>query len=266
MSRLQDRFVALHGKRAALVTYVTGGDPHPQMTVPLLHALVEAGADVLEVGIPFSDPMADGPVIQASHQRALAHGVTLAQVLGMVAAFREQDTRTPVVLMGYVNPVEAMGYTAFAQACRDHGVDGVILVDMPPEEAGDWVTAARQSGIDRVFLLAPTSPPERMALVDTVSSGFVYYVALKGVTGAGHLDIAHVAERLAVVRRHMHLPVGVGFGVQDAESARALGAAADAVIVGSALIRRLTAHDNANIVSEACAFVAGLKAALPSRR
>ncbi|MDA8361027.1 MAG: tryptophan synthase subunit alpha [Gammaproteobacteria bacterium] len=266
MSRLHNVFTELKDERAALVTFVTGGDPQPAVTVPLLHALVEAGADVLEVGIPFSDPMADGPVIQMSHQRALVHGTTLTDVLAMVASFRQQNTRTPVVLMGYVNPVEAMGYDVFARACAGAGVDGVILVDLPPEEAGDWLAAARQAGVDRVFLLAPTSPPARIARVGEVSSGFIYYVALKGVTGAAHLDIADVESRLAVVRAHTRLPVGVGFGVQDAASARALGAVADAVIVGSALIRRLAAHEGGDAIAEARSFVAGLRAALPSRR
>ncbi|MDA8390348.1 MAG: tryptophan synthase subunit alpha [Gammaproteobacteria bacterium] len=266
MSRLQNVFAQLQGKRAALVTFVTGGDPEPALTVPLLHALVEAGADVLEVGIPFSDPMADGPVIQMSHQRALAHGTTMGDVLAMVASFRQQDTRTPVVLMGYVNPVEAMGYAVFARACADAGVDGVILVDLPPEEATEWLAAARRAGVDRVFLLAPTSPPERITRVGEASSGFVYYVALKGVTGAAHLDIADVAKKLAVVRSHLRLPVGVGFGVQDAASARALGEVADAVIVGSALIRRLVAPEGKDAIAGARSFVAGLRAALPPRQ
>ncbi len=266
MSRLQDVFAELKGKRAALVTFVTGGDPALETTVPLLHALVEAGADVLEVGIPFSDPMADGPVIQMSHQRALAHGTTITDVLAMVATFRERNTRTPVVLMGYVNPVEAMGYGVFAQACARAGVDGVILVDLPPEEAGEWLAAARQAAVDRVFLLAPTSPPERMRLIGEASSGFVYYVALKGVTGAAHLDIGTVGKQLGAVRALVDLPIGVGFGVQDAQSARALGEVADAVIVGSALIRRLAAAEGAESIAQARAFVAGLRAALPPRQ
>jgi len=243
VSRLATRFAALRkAGRKALVPYVTAGDPAPEHTVPLLHALVEAGADVLELGVPFSDPMAEGPVIQKAMERALEHDVTLDEVLGMVRTFRERDAETPIVLMGYLNPVEIKGYAAFARAAAEAGVDGVLVVDMPPEEADDLVAALRAHDLDMIFLIAPTTEPERMRAITELGSGFLYYVSLKGVTGAGHLDVAAVRERVAAIHELTDLPVGVGFGIRDAESAASIASVADAVVVGSALVKQVEAN------------------------
>lgn len=240
MSRLKQTFRALReAGRKALIPYVTAGDPRPEVTVEMMHAMVKAGADIVELGVPFSDPMADGPVIQAACERALKHRVSLRQVLGMVQAFRAKDAQTPVVLMGYANPVEVMGYEKFAQAAAQAGVDGVIIVDLPPEESAGLLPQLRAAGVDPVFLLAPTSTSERIKKICAAASGFVYYVSLKGVTGASTLDLESVAARLADIRKHTDLPVGVGFGIKNAATARQVGTVADAVVVGSALVQRI---------------------------
>jgi tryptophan synthase alpha chain len=240
MSRIADCFTRLkEQRRKALIPYVTAGDPLPTVTVPLLHALVDAGADLLELGVPFSDPMADGPVIQAACERALEHHVTLHNVLDMVSEFRRRDTTTPVILMGYLNPVEVWGYADFAAAAAAAGVDGVLTVDMPPEEAGDLVAALRGHDIDTIFLLAPTSTEQRMQMVSEQAGGFLYYVSFKGVTGANRLDVDAVAHKLEELRRFTQLPIGVGFGIRDAASAAQVAAIADAVVVGSALVGRI---------------------------
>lgn len=240
MSRIKGRFEELaQQKRKALITYITAGDPQPDVTVPLLHSLVEAGADLLEVGVPFSDPMADGPVIQAACERALKHHVTLHQVLDMVKDFRANDTTTPVILMGYLNPIEAWGYADFASTAAAAGVDGVLTVDMPPEEAAELSKELRGHDIDTIFLLAPTSDELRMDLVSEVASGFLYYVSFKGVTGADRLDVVSVEEKLRELRRHTALPIGVGFGIRDAESAARVAGIADAVVVGSVLVGKI---------------------------
>ncbi len=240
MSRIAGRFEVLRRTgRKALIPYVTAGDPEPHVTVPLLHALVDAGADILELGVPFSDPMADGPVIQAAHERALKHHVNLRQVLEMVRSFRTKDSTTPVVLMGYLNPFEIMGYEVFAKAAQAAGVDGVLTVDLPPEESTDFRTALRAADIDPIFLLAPNSTAARIARIAAAASGFVYYVSLKGVTGSASLDVEGVARKLAEIRAVTPLPVGVGFGIKDAASAARVAGVADAVIVGSAIVRML---------------------------
>lgn len=240
MSRIQQCFSRLKARRRkALIPFVTAGDPQPDVTVPLLHAMVAAGADLLEIGVPFSDPMADGPVIQAACERALKHHVTLHQVLDMVREFREQDDATPVILMGYLNPVEVWGYSDFAAAAAAAGVDGMLTVDLPPEEAEEFTAAMRAVGIDCIFLLAPTSDADRMRKVSALASGFVYYVSFKGVTGANRLDIDSVSSKLKELRKHTALPVGVGFGIRDAESAARVAAVADAVIVGSVLVGQI---------------------------
>lgn len=240
MSRINDTFTRLKREgRKALIPYVTAGDPQPNVTVPLMHAMVEAGADIIELGIPFSDPMADGPVIQAACERALMHNVSLRDVLAMVQQFRERNQSTPVVLMGYLNPVEAMGYDKFAATASKAGIDGVLTVDMPPEEAADLVAALDLVGLDPIFLLAPTSNDERIAKVTAAASGFVYYVSLKGVTGAANLDVTAVAGKLEQIRRHTDLPIGVGFGIRDAASAAQVAKIADAVVVGSAIVKRI---------------------------
>ncbi len=238
MSRIAERFAALQSaKRKALIPFITAGDPQPSLTVPLMHAMVEAGADILELGVPFSDPMAEGPVIQAACERALVHHVSLLQVIAMVQAFRKRDKDTPVVLMGYLNPVEIMGYRAFAQQASAAGVDGLITVDLPPEEAHDLVAELKEVGIDPVFLVAPTSHDERIKSICELDSGFVYYVSLKGVTGAHTLDINAVKQKLSEIRKHAHTPIGVGFGIKDATTAAQVADIADAVVVGSAVVK-----------------------------
>jgi tryptophan synthase alpha chain len=242
MSRIAERFAALRDQgRKALIPYITAGDPQPSVTVPLMHALVAAGADMLEVGVPFSDPMADGPVIQAACERALEHHVSLRQILDMVRAFREQDGQTPVVLMGYLNPIEVMGYEAFSVAAREAGVDGVLTVDLPPEEAHDLVVSLKAEQLDPIFLAAPTSDDERIHRMAQSGGGFLYYVSFKGVTGANRLDVQQVREKLTQIRGNTDLPVGVGFGIRDAQSAARIAEFADAVVVGSALVNRIAA-------------------------
>ena len=265
MSRLEARFRALREEgRAALVPFVTAGDPDPEVTRRLLPRLVDAGADVIEVGVPFSDPMADGPVIQRAGERALAAGTSLSGVLDVVRGFRGTDAHTAVVLMGYLNPIEAMGPARFADAAAEAGVDGVIVVDMPPEEGEPLLTALRERGVDPVFLLSPTTSTERMRRIASEGAGFLYYVSLKGITGAGHLDTGAVAEALARVRAASDLPVGVGFGIADAESARRVAAVADAVVVGSAIVRRVeeALDDPERIPDHVAAFVAELRGAV----
>lgn len=238
MSRIEGRFRRLREQgRKALIPFLTAGDPEPGMTVALMHAMVEAGADIIELGVPFSDPMAEGPVIQRACERALRHHVGLADVFAMVREFREADSETPIVLMGYLNPLEIMGYERFARSAAEAGADGVITVDLPPEEGDDYVTALRSAGLDPIFLLAPTSPDERVERVAASASGFIYYVSLKGVTGAGHLDVDAVARRLDQIRGHCALPLTVGFGIRDAESAARLSRLADGVVVGSRLVQ-----------------------------
>jgi tryptophan synthase alpha chain len=265
MSRIAAVFAELHHQgRTALVPFVTAGDPVPSVTVPLMHAMVEAGADIIELGIPFSDPMADGPVIQRASERALAQGVCLGDCLDMVREFRSGDTRTPVVLMGYLNPVETMGYEAFAGRARAAGVDGVLIVDDPPEEAGELLAALRASDIDPIYLLAPTSTTERIRRICESASGFVYYVAIKGVTGAAHLDVAAVGDKLDAIRRLTNLPLGVGFGIKDAESAAGVAEAANAVVVGSAVVSRIEEHRDRpeSIAAEVGDFLRGLRQAM----
>jgi tryptophan synthase alpha chain len=251
-------------RRKALVPYVTAGDPEPGVTVPLMHAMVQAGADMLEIGVPFSDPMADGPVIQAACERALRHHITLHRVLDMVGEFRESDTTTPVILMGYLNPIEVWGYAAFAQAAATAGVDGVLTVDMPPEEAADLALAFREHGIDTIFLLAPTSDSERMRKVGEMASGFIYYVSFKGVTGANRLDVQAVTTKLEELHRHTKLPVGVGFGIRDGASAAQVAQVADAVVVGSVLVSKVAefAGEPAAIPAKVSEIVGELRAAM----
>ena len=265
MSRIEDCFTKLKTEgRKALIPYVTAGDPEPAISVPLMHAMVAAGADIIELGVPFSDPMADGPVIQRAAERALEHGTSLRDVLAMVAEFRQQDTGTPVVLMGYLNPVEVMGYETFAKAAAEAGVDGVLSVDLPPEEAHDLLVALRGHGVDPIFLLAPTTDDIRIEKICAVASGYVYYVALKGVTGAGGLDVQSVTDKLAQIRHHTDLPVGVGFGIKDADSAAAVANVADAVVVGSALVKKIeqNAGQSDKITQEITDILARMRAAM----
>lgn len=243
MSRLATTFAALkQSGRKALIPFVTAGDPHPDFTVPLMHAMVAAGVDVIELGAPFSDPMADGPVIQRASERALAHKMSLRRTLAISAEFRKTNQTTPVVIMGYLNPVEAMGYEAFAEAAQAAGVDGVLTVDLPPEEAEQCATLLKARGVDPIFLLAPNSTDERIEKMDAVGSGYLYYVSLKGVTGAGHLNTADVEQKLHQIKALTNLPVGIGFGVKDAETAKTVSALGDGVVVGSALISKIEAN------------------------
>jgi tryptophan synthase alpha chain len=265
MSRLSPCFAALKRRgRKALIPFITAGDPQPAVTVPLMHALVAAGADVLELGVPFSDPMADGPVIQQASERALAHHVSLTNVLAMVQEFRRKDSVTPVVLMGYLNPVEVMGYERFADAARQAGVDGVLTVDIPPEEADDMLHALRARELDMVFLLAPTSDASRIQRIAAAASGFIYYVSLRGVTGAANIDMREVRDKVRDIRRYSDLPVGVGFGVNSPETAARVAQFADAVVVGSALIKRIAAlaAQPDRINGELAGFVAQLRSAM----
>ncbi len=240
MSRLKARFEEFsQSGRKALIPFITAGDPSPEFTVPMLHAMVEAGADIIELGVPFSDPMADGPVIQRASERALEHHVGLRKVLSLAAEFRKKDQVTPIVLMGYLNPIEMMGYEDFANAAQRADIDGVLTVDLPPEESEECVAFLKARDIDQIFLLAPNSTAERIKKMDSVGSGYIYYVSLKGVTGAGHLDTDDVERKLAEIRENTQLPVGVGFGVKNAETAQTISGLADGVVAGSAFINKI---------------------------
>jgi tryptophan synthase alpha chain len=259
MSRISQCFENLKKDgQTALIPYVTAGDPEPWVTVPVMHALVEAGADILELGIPFSDPMSDGPVIQKACERALKNDVSLTHVLEMVKQFREKDSDTPVVLMGYANPIEAMGYKEFANSAKQAGVDGVLTVDMPPEEADAFLPLMDKNDIDTIFLVAPTTSKERMEKIAKHAKGFIYYISIKGVTGSAKIDVTEVEAKLADLRSCTDLPLGVGFGIRDGQSAAAVSEIADAVVVGSTLVRCIEEH--ADKPEELAAAVAGLLA------
>jgi tryptophan synthase alpha chain len=265
MNRIDATFAKLRAAgRTALIPYVTAGDPAPAITVPIMHSLVAAGADIVELGVPFSDPMADGPVIQRASERALALHVGLDRVLALVAEFRTSDTATPVVLMGYANPIEAMGPAAFAERAGAAGVDGVLVVDYPPEEASEFAALLDTRGLAPIFLVSPTTPEERIASIGAMARGYVYYVSLKGVTGAGNLDTAEVARKLTAIRHHVALPVGVGFGIRDAASAQAIAAHADAVVIGSRIIQEIEAGPAASAAERAGAWLSGIRTALDS--
>ena len=257
MSRLSERLARLGAEgRKALIPFVTAGDPTPAMTVPLMHAMVENGADVLEIGVPFSDPMAEGPVIQRACERALRHGTSLRDVLAMIRTFRARDAETPVVLMGYLNPIEIMGYRSFAEAAAEAGVDGTIVVDLPPDDAADYLAALRERDIDTVFLASPTTSDARLALLAREARGFIYYVSLKGVTGAEGLAPEQVRERVRDVRAQVDLPVVVGFGIRDATTAAHLARTADGVVVGSRLVQVVA--ENADTPERIAPEVGGL--------
>jgi tryptophan synthase alpha chain len=260
MSRIQPVFARLRAEgRKALIPFITAGDPDADLTVPLMRSLVEAGADVIELGVPFSDPMADGPTIQRASERALARGMTLRKVLALVAEFRKTDAATPVVLMGYANPIEALGLDRFAAAAAAAGVDGVLVVDYPPEEAETFGAAMKAQGMDPIFLLAPTSTAARIAQVAAIASGYVYYVSLAGVTGSGALNVEAVAARLPAIREKTGLPVGVGFGIRDAATAARIAGFADAVVVGSRIIEEIEKSTAETACANVRALVAGLR-------
>jgi tryptophan synthase alpha chain len=267
MSRIDAKFAALKAAgRKALVPYVTAGFPFADITPELMHGMVEAGADLIELGVPFSDPMADGPVIQKAGEKALALGVGTLQVLAMVRAFREKDATTPVVLMGYANPVEryelSHGKDSFVRDAAQAGVDGLLVVDYPPEECENFARKLRAAGLDLIFLLAPTSTAQRMQQVARLASGYVYYVSLKGITGAGHLDTGAVEQMLPRIREHVRVPVGVGFGIRDAATARAIGKVADAVIIGTKVIQLIENEPRDKVVPVISAFLREVRTAL----
>jgi len=263
MSKIQSTLaeLALRQKKG-LIPFITAGDPSPEMTVPLMHALVDGGADIIELGVPFSDPMADGPVIQRASERALKFGVGLRHVLQFVREFRVNNQKTPVVLMGYANPIERMGQDLFISEAANAGVDGVLVVDYPPEECEEFAAKMQKNGMDTIFLLAPTSTEERIALVGKIASGYVYYVSLKGVTGSGNLDLGAVAEMIPRIKKHVRVPVGVGFGIRDGATAKAIASVSDAVVIGSRIIQELENSTPENGVAAVKSFISGVRRAL----
>jgi tryptophan synthase alpha chain len=263
MNCIADCFARLKKKnQKALIPFITAGDPTPALTVPLMHALVEAGANLIELGIPFSDPMADGPVIQKASERALAQGMTLPKVLEIVKKFRDHDQKTPVVLMGYLNPIEIMGYKNFVQVAQDVGVDGVLTVDLPPEEATDLTKALREHDLAPIFLLAPNTTAQRIKRICKQASGYLYYVSFKGVTGANRLQIEPIAKKIAEIRQYTKLPLGVGFGIRDAETAAQVAKVSDAVIVGSALVKQIETVPQDQLLAVLAKFVQELRQAI----
>ena len=263
MSRIGQTFDQLKSQgRRALIPFITAGDPEPLATVSLMHALVAGGADIVELGVPFSDPMADGPTIQRSSERALKHGVGLKDVLAMVAEFRQANASTPVVLMGYANPIEAMGWDGFCAAAQAAGVDGVLTVDYPPEESAEFAAKCAAAGLDNIYLLAPTTPAARVEAVARQARGFIYYVSLKGVTGAATLDLSEVAVRVPAIHAATGLPVGVGFGIRDADTARQVAQVADAVVIGSRIVQEIESASPEAMLDNVRNFVAGVRAAL----
>ena len=263
MSRIDTTFAKLkQSNRKALIPFITAGDPSPELTVPLLHALVDAGADVLELGVPFSDPMADGPTIQRASERALKLGVSLRSVLNMVAEFRKQDATTPVVLMGYGNPIESMGWEVFAQRCAEVGVDGALTVDFPPEESHDAFEHLQRHNIAPIFLLAPTTNETRIKQVAKLARGYVYYVSLKGVTGSGSIDLSAIEDKMPQLRKHIELPIGVGFGIRDAMTAKAVAKLCDGVVVGSRIVQEIEDSTAQNVVENVSRLVQELRQAI----
>ena len=263
MSRIHKTFASLSSQgRKALIPFITAGDPHPDASLPLMRALVAGGADIIELGVPFSDPMADGPTIQRASERALAHGMSLRRVLALVAAFRKENAETPVVLMGYANPVEAYGIETFARDAKAAGVDGVLVVDYPPEECAGFATTMKEAGIDPIFLLAPTSTEQRYSEVGEIGSGYIYYVSLKGVTGSGSLDLDEVARRIPLIRDKVGMPVGVGFGIRDGATAARIAEVADAVVIGSRIIEEIENGDAGDAPARVLAFLSGIRAAM----
>ena len=267
MSRLAATFEALSKSgRKALIPFITAGDPNPDFTLPMMHEMVKAGVDVIDLGVPFSDPMADGPVIQRASERALEHKMSLKRTLAIATEFRKTNQHTPVVLMGYVNPIEAMGYEDFANAAQRADIDGVLTVDLPPEEAGECVALLKARDIAPIFLLAPNSTDERIKKMDAAGSGYLYYVSLKGVTGAGHLDVADVEAKLNQIKANTRLPVAIGFGVKDAETAKAVSGLGDGVVIGSALISKIEANpdDPERAKREIVALLVAMRQAMDS--
>ncbi|CAG7601386.1 tryptophan synthase subunit alpha [Candidatus Vallotia tarda] len=263
MSRIKRKFSELaRDRRKGLIPFMTAGDPDPARTVEFMHALAASGADIIELGIPFSDPMADGPVIQRSSERALARGITLRRVLDDVRAFCERDCDTPVVLMGYANPIEQMGYEVFGAAAREAGVDGVLVVDYPLEEAAEFASIMRSHSIDPIFMLAPTSTAERIAAVGQLASGYLYYVSLNGVTGSTNLDVSSIAGKISTVKKQVSLPIGVGFGIRDAATARAIAEVSDAIVIGSRIVQLLEQTPEQDAIQILKIFITEIRQAL----
>jgi tryptophan synthase alpha chain len=249
-------------QRKALIPFITAGDPDPELTLPLLHALVAGGADIIELGVPFSDPMADGPTIQRASERALAKGMSLKRVLDIAREFRRDNDQTPLVLMGYANPIEAYGIEIFASAAKAAGVDGVLTVDYPPEECSSFAAILKKQGLDPIFLLAPTSTEQRFKQVAELGSGYIYYVSLKGVTGAGNLDLDEVTRRIPSIREKVGMPLGVGFGIRDGKSAARIATVADGVVIGSRIIEEIENSPRENAVERVEAFVRRIRKAM----
>lgn len=263
MSRIASTFARLSDSgRKALIPFITAGDPNPELTLPLMRALVAGGADIIELGVPFSDPMADGPTIQRASERALAQGMTLRRVLALVAEFRQGDAITPIVLMGYANPIESYGIEVFTRDASAAGVDGVLVVDYPPEECAEFAAAMKRAGLDPIFLLAPTSTGQRYRQVAALGSGYIYYVSLKGVTGAGHLNLDEVAKKIPLIREQVGMPVGVGFGIRDAATAARIAALADAVVIGSRIIEEIENGNAETAPARVTALLAGIRGAM----
>ncbi len=266
MSRITQTFATLQTQgRKALIPFITAGFPEPELTLPLMRALVAGGADIIELGVPFSDPMADGPTIQRASEQALSHGMSLRRVLELVRHYRQEDNTTPIVLMGYANPIEAYGTAAFARDAAAAGIDGMLVVDYPPEECTEFTTLLREQQIDPIFLLAPTSTEQRMDEVAALGSGYLYYVSIKGVTGAAHLDLDEITRRIPLIRNRVGMPVGVGFGIRDAASAACIGAVADAVVIGSRIIEEIENSPRDQILSRVQTFMQSIRVALDSK-
>jgi len=263
MSRIAATFENLkQNNRKALIPFITAGDPDQEMTILLMHELVNVGADIIELGVPFSDPMADGPTIQRSYERALKHNISLENVLEIVAEFRKTDTETPVVLMGYANPIEAIGRQKFSARAKECGVDGVLVVDYPPEECEEWLESLELNRMDAIFLLSPTTPERRIEQIAKRAKGFVYYVSLKGVTGSAHLDLNEVSNKLVDLRSHISIPIGVGFGIHDSVTARAVSELADAVVVGSRIMKEIEESPREKLLINVSDFVGSLRTAI----
>jgi tryptophan synthase alpha chain len=263
MSRIAPTFQRLKAaQRKALIPFITTGDPEPGATVPLMHTLVDAGADIIELGVPFSDPMADGPTIQRSSERALKHRTSLAVVLDTVARFRQTDAKTPVVLMGYANPIEAMGYEPFAARAQQVGVDGVLVVDYPPEEGAELAAQLKPRDIDSIFLISPTSDESRVERIGRAASGYIYYVSLKGVTGASTIDLVELGAKIPQLRSHIQLPIGVGFGIRDAQTARSVARLSDAVVIGSRLVQEIETSAPDMLLANVRGLVGGIRKAI----
>ena len=267
MSRIQNYFKSLkESNKKALIPFITAGDPHPSETVKLMHALVTSGADMIELGIPFSDPIADGPVIQRASERALKNSVGITSTIKLAAEFRKENKDTPVILMGYANPIEAIGIDSFIDLINDAGVDGVITVDYPPEESSVFVSKLRKYDIDSIFLLSPTTDDDRIKLIVDQASGFLYYVSLKGVTGSANIDIQQVADRVKNIQKHTDLPIAVGFGVRDAKTANEVALVSDAVVIGSRIVREIEDADPDNLIPKINSLMTEIKSAIDSKR